>query len=100
MNNIKPTIFLEVWYSPKWGICWAQRWFLTVSQFNQSYDYTQHFYGKTATVHTGTSDFDISREELLKVAVDHVLGKCITYQFDLKNCVVTQIQGLPSTPDY
>lgn len=100
MSDIKPTIFLEVWHSPVWRICWAIRSFTTVSQFNSWYDYHEHFYGKTATVHCGTSDYEITREELLEVAIKHVKNECITFQFDLVNCKVTQFEGRPSTPDY
>lgn len=100
MNDIKPTYFLECWYSPAWGICCAQRSFTTVRAFNQWYDYHEHFYGKTATVHCGTDDFDISREDLLKMAVSYVKNEVVTIQFDLHNCKVTQITGRPSTPDY
>jgi hypothetical protein len=100
VNDIKPTIFLEVWRSPIWGIAWAVRSFTTVRQFNEEYDYHFHFYGKTATVHTGTDDYDISKDELFHAAVSHMKGDCVTYQFDLKNCIVTQIDGRPPTPDY
>lgn len=100
MQDIKPTYFLEVWQSPTWGICCALRSFTTVRAFNEWYDYTEHFYGKTATVHVGTEDFEITREELLNLAVHYVLNQVVTIQFDLKNCVVTQIDGRPSTPDY
>jgi len=100
MNDIKPTVFLEVWRSPVWRVCWAVRSFLTVRSFNDWYDYNEHFYGKTATVHTGTNDFDITREELLEVAIKHMKGECVTFQFDLVNCTVTQFDGIPKTPDY
>lgn len=100
MNDIKPTIFLEVWRSPVWRICWAVRSFTTVKQFNEWYDYHEHFYGKTATVHTGTNDFEITREELLEVATKHVKGDCITINYDLKSLRVTTHSGIPTTPDY
>jgi len=100
VNDIKPTTFLEVWRSPIWGLAWAVRSFTTVKQFNDWYEYHEHFYGKTATVHAGTQDYDISREELLSVAINHVQGHCVTYQFDLKNCIVTKIDGRPSTPEH
>lgn len=100
MNDIKPTIFLEIWRSPVWRICWAIRSFNTVRQFNQWYEYTEHFYGRTATIHCGTSDFDMSREELLEVAIKHVQGNCVTFHYDLKNLTVTTKQGNGSTPDY
>ena len=100
MNDIKPTIFLECWHSPAWGICCTQRSFVTVRDFNQEYDYNEHFYGKTATVHAGTNDYEITREELLKMAIDFVLGNVVTLQFDLKALTVTKINGRNSTPDY
>lgn len=100
MKDIKPTIFLEVWRSPAWGICCAQRSFLTVISFNEWYDYHEHFYGQTATVHTGTDDYDITREELLMMATKFVKNEVVTMQFDLVNCKVTKLDGRPSTPDY
>src|SRR6185369_778788 len=100
MNDIKPKYFLEVWRSSAWGLCWAMRKFGTIRAFNRWYDYHEHFFGISATVHAGTNDPDITREELLKVATNHVTNNCITMQFDLKSCTVTKIVGRPSTPDY
>ena len=100
MSDIKPTIFLECWRSPAWGICCAQRAFMTVRKFNRWYDYHEHFYGKLATVHTGTNDYEITREELLNMATKFVIGDVVTLQFDLNAGKVTQINGRPSTPDY
>lgn len=99
-NNIKPVYFLECWRSPVWGICCAYRSFGTVHSFNQWFDYHEHFYGKTATVHCGTDDYDITYEELMTMATKFVNNEVVTLQFDLKNCKVTQLTGRISTPDY
>ena len=100
MQNIKPVYFLEVWNSPKWGLCWAMRSFGTVRAFNHHFAYHEHFYGQRATVHTGTDDFDITREQLMKCAVDHVMNNCKTLMLDLNTCTYRFIEGHPSTPDY
>ena len=99
-TNIKPLYFLEVWRSPAWGTCWAMRSFGTVRAFNQWYDYHEHYYGKTATVHVGTNDFEFTREEFLKVATDHVLQNCRTLTIDLNTCTYKWSEGRASTPDY
>lgn len=99
-QNIKTSIFLECWRSPIWGVVCSRRSFVTVRAFNYEYDYHEHFYGKTATVHIGTEDYDISREELLSMATKFVKGEVVTMQYDLVACTVTRIEGHPSTPDY
>jgi hypothetical protein len=73
---------------------------VTVRSFNEWYDYHEHFYGKTATVHAGTDDFDVTREELLTLATKFVKNEVFTMQFDLNNYTVKRIEGRPSTPDY
>lgn len=100
MNDIKPTYFLEVWRSPKWGICCAQRSFTTVHSFNKQYEYHEHFYGRTAIVHAGTMDYDISRKELMSMSTKFVNNDVITLQIDLKSLTLKKIEGRPSTPDY
>lgn len=99
-QDIKPTYFLEVWLSPSWGICWAMRSFGTVHAFNSQYNHHEHFYGRLATVHTGSDDSEITREQLMKVATDHVLGHCKTLMLDLNTCTFKFADGHPSTPDY
>lgn len=81
----KKTIFLEVW-SAQTGRAWVERKFRTIHQFKQEYDYTYCFMGKTAVVYIGTEDYELTREEALKIATDQVKGNVIVLGIDLSVC--------------
>ena len=84
MKN-KQTIFLEVWHGYR-GFAWVERKFGTIHQFKNEYDYTYVFMGKTAVVYIGTEDFEMTRDEALKIATDQVKGNIIILDIDLSVC--------------
>jgi hypothetical protein len=81
----KRTIFLEVWRGPQ-GFSWSERLYTTLLQFKEEYDYTYSFMGKTAIVYIGTGDYELTREEALKIATDHVKGNVHVINIDLSLC--------------
>lgn len=54
--------------------------------FKEEYDYHYVFFGKTATVIIGTEDYELTREEALKIATDHVKGNVNVINIDLRLC--------------
>jgi len=86
----KKTIFLEVWRGSH-GYAWSERGFTTIQKFKQEYDYTYTFFGQSATVFIGTEDYEMTREEALKIATDHVKGNVKVITIDLSLC-----GGLPA----
>lgn len=83
--TIKRTIFIEVWRSQQ-GFAWAERLYTTLLQFKEEYDYTYSFMGKSAVVYIGTEDYEMTREEALKIATDHVKGNVNVINIDLSLC--------------
>jgi hypothetical protein len=99
MSENKPVIYLECWQA-KTGIHWSERSFQFPTQFKQFYDYTHMFNGEAAIVYVGTSDYEITRDEMLDVAEKHVTGDCVTMYFDLSSLSVKVLDGIPPTPTY
>ena len=94
----KQTIFLEVWRGLK-GYVWSERKFTTMLHFKEEYDYHYVFFGKTATVIIGTEDYEITREEALNIATDHVKGNVVVVNIDLSICGgLPEKQRTHSTP--
>jgi hypothetical protein len=82
---VKRTYFLEVWRGSH-GYCWSERKFTTLLQFKEEYDYTFCFMGQSAVVYVGTEDYEMTREEALKIATDHVKGNTVELHIDLSLC--------------
>lgn len=82
---MKRTIFIEVWRSLN-GYAWSERLYTTTLQFKEEYEYTFTFMGKTAVVYIGTEDYEMTREEALKIATDHVKGNVHVINIDLSLC--------------
>lgn len=81
----KKTIFLEVYRGAR-PCSWVERQFTTIRAFKEEYDYTYCFMGKTAVVYIGTEDYELTREEALKIATDHVKGNVRVLNIDLSLC--------------
>ncbi len=81
----KKTIFLEVFRGYPYP-SWAERHFTTIKAFKEEYDYNYVFMGKTAIVYIGTKDYEIDREQALKIATDHVKGNVHVINIDLALC--------------
>lgn len=81
----KRTIFLEVWRGSV-GYAWTERQWTTIKAFKEEYDYNYVFMGKTATVFVGTEDYEMTREEALKIATDHVKGNVQVLNINLSTC--------------
>jgi hypothetical protein len=79
------TIFLEVFRGSR-SYAWSERLFVTIRAFKQEYDYTYVFMGKTAIVYIGTEDYELTREEALKIATDHVKGNVHVININLALC--------------
>jgi len=84
MDN-RQSIFLNVWRGAR-EYCWSVRMFTTIKEFKEEFEHWFCFMGKTAVVWIGTDDAEMTKEEALKIATDHVKGNTTTINIDLALC--------------
>jgi len=68
------------------GYAWSERKFTTMIHFKEEYSHNYVFFGKTATVIIGTDEEELTRQQALKIATDHVKGNVVVINIDLRLC--------------
>lgn len=92
--DLKPTIFLVMWHG-KYEVCFNTSNLFPLHKMKAAGYTVYSFYGETATVHVGTMENDLYRDDALKTANDYMKGNYEQFSVDLDRCVVMSKRGKP-----